>query len=77
MMDYPIDAVIKQANDRVLKSGIGYIHQKWTCKHCGSRQTMGEKNIFYRSGRCEDCGQVTIISHCNYVAILGRGPDAA
>lgn len=77
MMDYPIDDMVRQAEQRVLTPGLGYVHQKWTCQHCGSRQTMGEKNIFYRSGRCEECGKVTIISRCNYVAFLGGMlPDA-
>jgi hypothetical protein len=68
--DFPFSKVVAQANERVLAPGRGYVHQKWTCRHCGSRQTMAERNTFYRSGRCEECGQITIISKCNYLAVL-------
>jgi hypothetical protein len=67
--DYPLDDCVKQASELIEQKG-AEIHQKWTCRHCGSRQTMGEPNIFYRSGRCEECDQITVISECNYAAIF-------
>ena len=75
--DYPIDTIVKEAEARMNEvraaGGHAFVHQKWTCKHCGSRQTMAEKNDFRRSGRCEKCGQITIISRCNYlIAIEAR-----
>lgn len=67
--DYPIEDCATQAYEHVAKGGT--IHQKWTCRHCGSRQTMEEPNKFFRSGRCEECGQITIIEKCNYLLHIG------
>ena len=76
--DFPIDDVAKQANERIdAVGGRAIVHQKWTCRHCGSRQTMEDKNVFHRSGRCEECGNITVISKCNYVMILGDQPEGA
>jgi hypothetical protein len=76
--DFPLEKVVKQAEDRINElraSGRhAFVHQKWTCKHCGSRQTMEEKNDFHRSGRCEECGQITLITKCNYVMMIGGQP---
>src|SRR5262245_753169 len=70
--DYPIEDCARDAN-LVLAKG-GNIHQKWTCLHCGSRQTMGEPNKFFKSGRCEECNNISVIFKCNYAAIFGRYP---
>ena len=65
--DYPIEDCVKTIED-LRKSNPGVeIYQKWTCRHCGSRQTMAEKDTFFRSGRCEECNRVTIIQACNYL----------
>lgn len=66
--DYPIDECAEACEALIAKGHT--IHQKWTCKHCGARQTMEEPNSFSRSGRCGECGQVTLISKCNYLAIM-------
>ena len=79
--DFPIAKVVDQANERInqlARDGIKMrVHQKWTCRHCGSRQTMGEKNQFFGSGICEECGETTIIQKCNYVAMIGDAPDVS
>jgi len=67
--DYPLEDCVAQAE--VIIGNGGRIHQKWTCRHCGARQSMGEPNVFYRSGRCEECNNISIIQKCNYVAIWG------
>jgi len=47
------------------------IYQKFTCEHCGARQTMGVPNALYTRGKCEECNGITDILHngCNYVLI--------
>ena len=76
--DFPIAKVVAQAEQRageLAKLGIPMrVHQKWTCQHCGSRQTMETKNQFFSSGTCEECGKTTIIKRCNYVAMMGELP---
>ena len=72
--DYPIDEVIKELNERLANMrGLAYAHQKWTCRHCHSRQTMAEANAFHRAGQCEECGQHTVIDKCNYVLVITGG----
>jgi hypothetical protein len=51
------------------------LFQKWTCSHCGARNTMSEPDKFYTSGVCEDCDAVTRITHCGYMLVIGaRAP---
>jgi hypothetical protein len=72
--DFPLEEVVKQADDRVDEimngGGHAYTMQKWTCRHCGARQTMEDRNTFYRSGRCEECDKVTPITKCNYTLVI-------
>lgn len=53
----------------------GTFYQKFTCSHCGSRQTMSQSNILFISGSCEECGESTDInkSGCNVAAIFKMG----
>ena len=70
--DYPIEECVKQAEERrAAIKGPVKIHQKWSCRACGSRQSMAEANKFFRSGKCEDCGNVSIIDKCNYLLMIG------
>lgn len=68
--NYPLLEVAKQATVQVETRG-ATVWQKWTCLHCGSRQTMEQENTFYMSGRCEECGQVSEIVECNYMMQIG------
>jgi hypothetical protein len=45
------------------------IFQQFNCAKCGTKQTMADKNIFYKRGKCEECGAVTDIEKdgCNYM----------
>jgi len=67
--DYPIDDCLQTAQPYI-DSG-ATVHQKFTCQHCKSRQTMETPNVFYRSGHCEKCNGITIITKCNYMLKLG------
>lgn len=48
------------------------VYQKWTCQHCGARQTMPDRNKFYARGLCEDCKKETniVARGCNYMATI-------
>jgi hypothetical protein len=71
--NYPLDVCVKAA-DKLIEQGAA-IYQKWSCSHCGSRQTMDVQNTFFRSGICEDCSKTSPITHCNYTAVfMGRLP---
>ena len=50
----------------------GTFFQKFTCAHCGSRQTMETANMLFVSGSCEECGESTDIikSGCNVAAVF-------
>jgi len=45
------------------------IFQQFNCAACGAKQTMDIPNVFYRTGKCEECGHVTNIEKdgCNYM----------
>jgi len=70
--DHPLNDVVRDANAKIADGAT--VHQKFTCEHCGSRQTMDAPNTFYRTGRCEECGKVTDIAArgCNFLAIFKR-----
>ena len=65
--DIPIQQCADEADAKVAAGAI--VFQKWTCRHCQSRQTMTEPNTFFMAGLCEECGQSTQIEKCNYMAI--------
>jgi len=46
------------------------IYQQFNCAHCGAKQTMDNPNVFFTSGRCEECQGVTDIrsNGCNFMA---------
>lgn len=75
--DYPLETVVAEVNmrlhDLMIAGHHAFVHQKWTCRHCGARQTMEEANSFHRSGRCEECDQYTVITQCNYTLVIEGG----
>lgn len=72
--DYTINECIKGVMAIRRANPDTEFHQKWTCQHCHSRQTMQKPNQFFRSGRCEECGEATIIKKCNYLVIIKGEP---
>jgi hypothetical protein len=48
------------------------VWQKWSCDHCGARQTMDVPNKFFTRGLCEACGGETDILQrgCNYLLVM-------
>ena len=51
------------------------VWQKWTCDHCGARQTMDAPNVLYRSGICEECSQQTDIQYCGFMLANATGAE--
>jgi hypothetical protein len=66
-IDFPLEEVLKSFQELVPKGDT--LFQKWTCQHCGSRQTMATPNVLYRTGQCEECGKITEITQCNFLLI--------
>lgn len=52
----------------LIKKG-AVVWQQFNCACCDSKQTMEHKNVFFKSGKCEECGHVTNIEKdgCNYM----------
>ncbi len=48
------------------------INQKFTCKSCGSRQTMAQTNRFFQTGKCEECKYETdlVKQGCGYLVSI-------
>lgn len=55
------------AGDKI-KAG-ATVWQQFNCAKCGVKQTMEHENVFFKAGKCEECGHVTNIEHdgCNYM----------
>ena len=71
MIDHPFDKVVRSA-DKIIRFG-AIVYQKFTCSHCGKRQTIDVPNTFYTSGSCEECYHITNIKEkgCNYLVVYG------
>jgi hypothetical protein len=69
--DIPFDDAVKQALELVEQGVV--LHQKFTCSHCGSRQTMERPNAFFEQGICEECNEITNIKAqgCGFAALIG------
>ena len=46
---------------------------KFTCIHCGARQTFDEPNTLYTEGHCEECGNITEIVEGGFAVIGATG----
>lgn len=66
---HPFYEVAKAAEEAVNKGAD--VHQQFKCAGCGIKQTMEEKNKFYKTGRCEECNHITDIEKdgCNFLLI--------
>jgi hypothetical protein len=63
--DFPLELCLRNADD-IIKQGLT-VHQKFTCGGCGNRLTCEEPNVFYSTGKCDNCSHITTITHCNYL----------
>lgn len=72
MSDHPFYEVAKTFAEAVARGDT--CHQKFTCANCGTRQTMAEPNLFYKTGKCEECGHITDIEKagCNFMLLTKR-----
>jgi hypothetical protein len=72
--DLPIREIEKMANAQIDKGF--FIWQKWTCAHCGSRQTMDKPNVLYLTGECQECKRISPIPYCGFMlASSGAGAE--
>lgn len=69
MSDFPFYEVAAGAKEMVDLGNT--VYQKFTCGNCGSRQTMDTPNVFFKTGKCQECGYVTDIEAkgCNYLLV--------
>lgn len=60
-----------EAGVRWIKRG-HTVNQKFTCKSCGSRQTMAKADQFFTIGRCEECKYETdlVKQGCGYLVSI-------
>lgn len=67
---HPFEEVALNADRRIADGWT--VYQQWNCAHCGTKQTMPDKNKFFTKGRCEECGKETNIlaDGCNFMATL-------
>lgn len=55
--NYPL-AELEISCEKILKGG-GTFWMKFTCEHCGTRQTCEEKNKLFYFAHCEECSEIT------------------
>jgi hypothetical protein len=47
--------------------------QKWTCAHCGERNTARSEGVLFKSGTCASCRRESPIDKCGFILLL-TGP---
>jgi len=77
--DHEFYLVVKSAAEAHRAGGTTY--QKFTCNRCNKRLTVDEPNVFYKVGRCDECGNddIDIVAQgCNFIVVFdgryGRDP---
>ena len=63
--DLPLHEIVTLVDEQIKRGHT--IFQKFTCQHCGERQTMDEANTIFTSGHCEKCGKVSEIKACGFI----------
>jgi len=48
-------------------------HGKFTCQHCGARQTFEEPELLFTQGVCEECGQTSLLNRWGFIAVMRGG----
>lgn len=68
--DGPFEDVALKANELV-KAG-ATVFFKFTCIHCGSRQTFDVPNSLYEEGECEECKGITNLREhgCGFLMVV-------
>lgn len=69
-MDKPYEELHVWLN-QILDSG-GTFWGKFTCGHCGARQTFEEPNVLFAAGKCEECEQTTLLNKWGVVVLLTK-----
>jgi predicted RNA-binding Zn-ribbon protein involved in translation (DUF1610 family) len=73
MSDFPLPEII-EAMERHVAAG-NMVWFKFTCVHCGSRQTDSKANTIHRSYTCEDCGKETFPTEGNFMLAVSTNPE--
>ncbi len=58
-MDYDLQEIKRRGELACADFPGSQVFYKFTCAHCGSRQTFERPNTLYTSGICEECGSTT------------------
>lgn len=72
MSDGPLMEMAALADEKIQQGYTAW--QKWTCSHCGARQTMPDPNVFFTSGKCAECDKVTELDVCGFM-LAGGDPE--
>ena len=68
---YPWDDCVASLDKR-RADGFDFF-QQFNCAKCGTKQTMPDANILYKTGKCEECGHVTDIRRDGMNYMLSKG----
>jgi hypothetical protein len=67
---HPFWEVAKKAHELMLQGAT--VYEQFNCAACGIKQTIETPNVWYKTGRCEECGHITNIEKdgCNMMVHL-------
>ena len=68
--DLPVDQFIKEM-DKLIQQGLN-VFVKFTCQHCGSRQTDASPNVLFSEGyTCEECKKTSFPDKFGMMVMAG------
>lgn len=68
-MDKTFDELLPKMLE-ILRGG-GTFWGKFTCLHCGARQTFETPNKLFLQGKCEECGGTSNLNKWGLLVLLG------
>lgn len=60
--DLPREELLALAEDFKRKCPNAELFFKFTCQHCGERNTFTKPNVLFEKGTCSHCGKTTPVS---------------
>src|ERR1700739_423494 len=73
--DLPREELMLAADEAIRRYPGAIVHFKFTCQHCGHRCTLAAPTWLYERGKCNECGQLTTITHGGFSLLLSFGSE--
>ena len=67
--DLPREEAMARAST-LLRDKASEIYFKYTCEHCGERNTFNDPNTLWSEGECYSCGKISKVDRAGFMVVL-------